>query len=168
MVGSPFILTRRDGRQSLLNTSQIVFIYNEDIDRATRAGALGYSEYDPTISKLYTIQVLLTSRREMEYVFATADERDAAYDDLIKAISPGVTIDIAAPRMERVEPPMPPKPTPEPALDYPDYSREELNRAIAIGLAQIKRDREQAASPAPAKPKPKKATKQPPQTGSVS
>lgn len=137
MVGSSFILTRRHERLTLLNTAQIVSAYTEDIDRTTREGQLRYNDYEPSVAKLYTIQLLLTSRREMEFVFASYKERDSVFEQMQKAVSPGLTLDIAEPLIKQVTLPAKEK------FDHKDYTIAELDKAMTMALAQIKRDQEQ-------------------------
>ena len=139
MVGSSFILTRRPERHTLLNSAQIVWAYTEDIDRSTREGQMRYEDYDPAVTTLYTIQLVLTSRREMEYVFASCAERDALFEGMQKAVYPSVTLDIAEPLIKRIMLPARPKPTAD------DLTLEELR---PLAMAQLKHLQEVAAAAA--------------------
>lgn len=120
MVGSPFILIQRPGRRTLLNAAEIVSAYTEDIDLASNQGKLFYKQYDPAQGTLYTVQMLLTSRREMEHIFTTAAARDELFARLLAAMTPGVTIDIDEPRPVMLpEEPMPERPKPSDAAAPP-------------------------------------------------
>ncbi|RZJ87143.1 MAG: hypothetical protein EOO60_12530, partial [Hymenobacter sp.] len=67
MVGSQFVLIKRNGRRTLLNIAQVASIYTSDIVIASKAGQIEYgSRYPVEQGTLYTIQLMLTSRREME------------------------------------------------------------------------------------------------------
>ena len=96
MVGSTFILTKRHGDNALLNIAEIVSVYTEDIDLHSTKGRVIYKQYPTEQGTLYTVQLLLSGRRDMEYIFATAADRDGLYDQLMAAISPSVVIEITA------------------------------------------------------------------------
>ncbi|MDO7851364.1 hypothetical protein [Hymenobacter convexus] len=160
MLGSSFFYTRRNERLQLLNMAEVVAIYTENIDRTTREGQLRYEDYDPAVTVLYTIQLLLTSRREMEYVFAGYAERDSVFEEMQKAVSPGVTLNIVEPLIKRITQPA------WPDYDRDSYSKAEVDRAMKMALAQIRYDREQAkkaASTPPAPPAPEPAAQVIPQ-----
>jgi hypothetical protein len=97
MVGSTFIQTNRGDHRTLINTAQVVSIYTKDIELASKGGMIEYRRYSIELGTIYTIQVMLTSRREMEYVFATAAERDELYNQMVQAIAPAVSIENNAP-----------------------------------------------------------------------
>ena len=99
MVGSNFILTKRNGDNTLLNIAEIVSAYTENIDLHSTKGRLIYKHYSTEQGLLYTVQLLLTGRRDMEYIFATAADRDAFYEQITAAISPAVIIEITAPKV---------------------------------------------------------------------
>lgn len=145
MVGSSFILTRRHGRLTLLNTTEIAAAYTEEVDRTTRRGRNLYTEYDAEVTIFYTVQVMLTGRREMEYVFANLTERDALFEEIRKALSPSVTIDIAEPLIKQVITPA--GPPLDSSIVYNGYTAEEIEHAMAM-LREM-RTQESAPSPAP-------------------
>ncbi|HEX8349470.1 MAG TPA: hypothetical protein VF598_05900, partial [Hymenobacter sp.] len=119
-----------------------------ETDRTTRRGQLLYTEYDPEATILYTLQVMLTGRREMEYVFANLAERDALFEEILKAVSPSVTIDIAEPLLKQVVTPT--GPAPDSSVVYNGYTAEEIERAIT--MLRVMRAQESAPSPAPTPP----------------
>jgi hypothetical protein len=98
MVGSTYIHIRRNGRRTLLNVAQVASIYTSDIEIASKAGQIEYGHrYPVEQGTIYTIQLMLTSRREMEFIYAKADERDEVYDQIVAALAPAVTIENLAP-----------------------------------------------------------------------
>jgi hypothetical protein len=102
MVGSSFILTQRNGDKMLLNTAEVISIYTEDIDLRSSRGRYVYKQYPTAQGMLYTVQVMVTSRRDIEYIFAEAAARDALYEQLLSAIPPALVIDIAAPKVPQL------------------------------------------------------------------
>jgi hypothetical protein len=103
MVGSTYIHIKRNGRRRLLNIAQVASIYTSDIELTSKAGKIEYGHrYSVEQGTIYTIQLMLTSRREMEYIFARADERDEVYDQIVAALAPAVTIESSAPFVPEV------------------------------------------------------------------
>lgn len=126
MVGSSFLLLQRAGRQTLLNAAEIVSAYTEDIDLASNQGTQLYDRFDPALGTLYTIQFLLTSRREMELVYGTAAARDEVYAQLVAALAPSVTIASTEPLPTQLpEVPLPERPHPRYAHPAPAASQEQ-------------------------------------------
>lgn len=138
MVGSPFILVRRNGRQTLLNTTQIVSVYLDDIDLSSNRGKIIYKQYAPEQGVLYTMQVLLTGRREMEFIFATAADRDDLYGRILSAMPPAMVINSTSPDVPRLpEEPVTDRKTTF-TRDEVFTTREEFQRAVAKVLEQEK------------------------------
>lgn len=103
MVGSTYIHIKRNGRRTLLNAAQIASVYTSDIEIASKAGQVEYGKrYPIEQGTLYTIQLMLTSRREMELIYARADERDEVYNQIVAALAPAVTIESFAPAVPEV------------------------------------------------------------------
>jgi hypothetical protein len=151
MVGSTYIHIKRNGRRTLLNIAQIASIHTSDIELASKAGQLEYSsKYSLEQGTLYTIQLMLTSRREMEYIFARADERDEVYDQLVTALAPAVVIESQAPFVPVMpeEPQEPEKPKEPREPSYPADlfgSQEEYILAMANAIDRIRQEKAQAA-----------------------
>jgi hypothetical protein len=100
MVGSTYIHIKRNGRRTLLNVTQVASIYTSDIEIASKAGQIEYgTRYPVEQGTIYTIQLMLTSRREMEFIYALADERDEVYDQIVAALAPAVVIESLAPNV---------------------------------------------------------------------
>lgn len=97
MVGSPFVLIKRNGRQTLLNISQIASLWVEDIDLSSGSDNIMYRDVDPAIGVVYSLEVLMTSRRELYFQFPNAADRDAVYEQLLAAISPSLVIESNGP-----------------------------------------------------------------------
>lgn len=156
MVGSAFIHTQRpNGCRTLINVNQVASIYTTEVDLASKDGQYGYKQYAPEQGMLYTIQVMLTSRREMEYLFTTAVDRDTLYNQFVAALAPSVTLEFDTPQPKLKEK----EPVPEEKLYTKDEvfcTREEFERAIAQVLA-----RQQPTSPAFTPPAPTKPPRKP-------
>lgn len=150
MVGSPFIQINRHDRRRLLNSSQIVAVYTEDFDLTTRRGQLLYDDYDHEVGMLYTVQLLLTSRREMEYVFADKAERDSMYEELLQLLTPSATISIASPFVERSDAHQAANAAKRRAQD------EAASHAAGMAAVEAKKAQQQATPPTAPPRKPRK------------
>jgi hypothetical protein len=93
MVGSQFVLINRNGRRTLVNISQIASLWVDDIDMSKGTETIFYRDIDPAAGTVYTIELLMTSRREVYFYFPNATERDAVYEQLLAAISPALVIE---------------------------------------------------------------------------
>jgi hypothetical protein len=103
MVGSTYIQIKRNGRRTLLNVAQVASIYTSDIEIASKAGQIEYRHrFSVEQGTIYTIQMMLASRREMEYIFATAAERDEVYNQIVIVLAPSVVIESTAPFVPEV------------------------------------------------------------------
>ena len=165
MVGSTYIHIKRNGRRRLLNIAQVASIYTSDIDLTSKAGKLEYSsQYPLEQGTIYTIQLMLATRREMEYVFARADERDEVYDQIVAALAPTVVIESLAPFVPEI-PEEPAKPKEPRKPSYPTdlfNSQEEYALAMANAIDQIRQEKAKAAAQQPpATEAPPKPTRKP-------
>ena len=72
----------------MLNAAQLVALYPEDIvlTEANRQG--NFKHYPPDQLIAYTIQLMMTSRREMEFLFNTKEERNSSFEAVQKALNP--------------------------------------------------------------------------------
>jgi hypothetical protein len=157
MVGSTYIHIKRNGRRTLLNVSQIASAYTSDIEIASRAGQIEYGKrYPLEQGTIYTIQMMLNTRREMEFIFARADERDEVFNQIAAALAPSVVIESFAPFVPEIkeEPEKPRKPSyPADLFD----NQEDYALAMANAIDRIRQEKAQAAqqpSPTPPTPKP--------------
>jgi hypothetical protein len=159
MVGSSFILIKCNGRRTLLNVAQVASIYTSDIEIASKAGQIEYRHrYSIEQGTIYTIQMMLTTRREMEYIFARAAERDEAYDQIVAALAPAVVIESTAPIVPEV-PEQSWSRFRKPTFPNKAFATEaEYDRAVASVLADLlsgKNDMyEPPSTPEPPTPKP--------------
>ena len=101
MVGSQFVLIKRNGRQTLLNISQIASLWVEDIDVSDGSEHLMYRDIDPTVGMVYSLELLMTSRREVYFQYPNAADRDAVYEQLLAAISPALVIENDGPSIPK-------------------------------------------------------------------
>lgn len=164
MVGSSFILINKNGRRKLLNISRITALHNEDI-LLTAVTREVYWEFPPEQEMVYTIQIDLGGRQNFQYMFDKAEERDDLLNQLITAISPSAIID-SAPGLPATWADIArsgrPESKPKPVYDENGYTKEELDMAMTIALAQIKSARESAPqrpAPIPEPPTPKPSRK---------
>jgi hypothetical protein len=97
IVGSQFVLIIRNGRRTLVNISQIASLWVEDIDLSSDQNNIMYRDVDPAIGMVYSLEVLMTSRRELYFQFPNAADRDAVYEQLLAAISPAIIIESTGP-----------------------------------------------------------------------
>jgi hypothetical protein len=102
MVGSQFVLIKRNGRQTLLNISQIASLWVEDIDLSSGREHIMYRDIDPAIGMVYSLELLMTSRRELYFQFPNAADRDAVYEQLLAAISPGLIMESNGPSTPKI------------------------------------------------------------------
>ncbi len=168
MVGSTYIYFKRNGRRTLLNVAQIASVYTSDIDLASKAGKVEYShQYPLEQGTIYTSQLMLTSRREMEQVYARADERDEVYNQLVAALAPAVVIESFAPFVPAVSE------KPEESKEarkstYPTDlfdNQEDYALAMANAIDRIRQERAQAtaqqSTTTPPAPKPPRKLRTP-------
>ena len=151
MVGSPFIYTQCGKRRTLLNTTQIGAITVEEVDVTSKEGALFYSEYDPSEGKIFVLQILMADGRPFRYLFASAADRDAMYDQIMAALAPALTIIDTSPDVQR-------KPK-GPKTVYNGYTAEEIDHAMT--MLAVTRAREQQPAPAPPVPPAAKPPRKP-------
>lgn len=98
MVGSQFVLIKRNGRSTLLNISQIASLWVDDVDLNDGHVHPYYADVDPALGTVYSLELLMTSRREVYFHFPNAADRDAVYEQLLAAISPALVIESNGPR----------------------------------------------------------------------
>ncbi|MGI4871348.1 MAG: hypothetical protein ACRYFX_09230 [Janthinobacterium lividum] len=92
MVGSQFLYTECGTRRTLLNSTQIAAIYVDEVDVNSKDATSFHRQFDPPGGKMYTLEILMSYGRPFHYLFNTAAERDAMYDELIAALPPAIAI----------------------------------------------------------------------------
>lgn len=155
MVGSPFVLIKRNGRQTLLNISQIASLWVEDIDLASGIDNIMYRDIDPAIGMVYSLEVLMTSRRELYFQFPNAADRDALYGQLLAAISPSLVIESNGPSTPKL-PGQKWSHFPKPKFPNEAFATEqEYDRAVIDAMAKLMVPKTlPPAAPTPPTPKP--------------
>ena len=149
MVGSQFVLIKRNGRDTLINISQIASLWVENIDLSSEREAMMYRDVDPALGTLYALELLMTSRREVYFHYPNAADRDAVYEQLLAAISPALVIESNGPRT----PKMPeqrwsrfPKPT------FPNEvfaTEQEYDRAVSRAMTDLMIPKAPPVAPTP-------------------
>ncbi len=163
MVGSTYIHIKRNGRRTLLNVAQVASIYTSDIKIASKAGRIEYGHrYPVEQGTIYTIQLLLTSRREMEFIYATADERDELYNQIVAALAPAVTIESPVPFVPEI-----PENESWSRFRKPTFpnevfaTEEEYDRALDKAVADLKSGKNRPPEPPAATPPTPKPPRKP-------
>lgn len=137
MVGSQFVLIVRNGRRTLVNISQIASLWVEDIDLSKGEEHIMYRDIDPAIGMVYSLEVLMTSRRELYFQFPNATDCDAVYEQLLAAISPALVIESNGPST----PKLPGKKWSHfPKPDFPNKvfaTEQEYDRAVIEAMANL-------------------------------
>jgi hypothetical protein len=164
MVGSQFVLIVRNGRRTLVNISQIASLWVEDIDLSNGEKHLMYEDVDPAIGIVYSLEILMTSRRELYFQFPNAADRDAVYEQLLAAISPAVIIESNGPATPKL-PGQKWSHFPKPVFPNEVFATEqEYDRAVAAVIEDIKRGKplsRESEQPATDKPPRKPYTRKP-------
>jgi hypothetical protein len=61
-----------------------------------------YRDVDPAMGTVYSLELLMTSRRELYFQFPNAADRDAVYEQLLAAISPVLIIESNGPTIPKL------------------------------------------------------------------
>ena len=139
MVGSQFVLIVRNGRRTLINIGQIASLWVEDIDLTGHIENIMYRDVDPAIGMVYSMEILMTSRRELYFQFPNAADRDAVYEQLLAAISPALIIESNGPTTPKL---LGKKWSHFPKPDFPNEvfaTEQEYDRAVAAVMEDIKK-----------------------------